>query len=448
MESTNAERELREVTLEEAMAYAILCQQAGHLADAEEVYRRVLERWPEPVGALHFSGVLAHQQGRTAEGLALIDRSLALDASQADCHNNRGIVLRAAGRLDEAAEAYRRAIEIEPGHANAHCNLGVLLRRDGRFDEAEAEYRKAIAIDPAHIDAHHNLGALLALKGRHQEAVLCFCKVTTLMPSHKEARRLLAAAHCTLGEREKAVRIYEDWIAEEPDSPIARHMLAACSGREVPDRASDEYVERVFDGFASSFAAKLAHLAYRAPDIINALVADASCVPDKTLVVLDAGCGTGLCGPLMAPYARRLTGVDLSGAMLERAAERKVYDELYKSELVAFMRSHPGAFDLIVSADTLVYFGALDEAIAAAAGALREGGVFAFTLEALVRPGAGPGFELQTHGRYCHDRAYVDSLLRGAGLRPEIADAELRMESGVPVAGLAIRASLEGAGRG
>ena len=30
----------------------------------------------------------------------------------------------------------------------------------------------------------------------------------------------------------------------------------------------------------------------------------------KQLDVLDAGCGTGLCGPLLAPYARRLVGVD------------------------------------------------------------------------------------------------------------------------------------------
>ena len=38
--------------------------------------------------------------------------------------------------------------------------------------------------------------------------------------------------------------------------------------------------------------------------------------------MLDAGCGTGLCGPLIAPHARRLVGVDLSGQMLAHARER------------------------------------------------------------------------------------------------------------------------------
>ena len=52
--------------------------------------------------------------------------------------------------------------------------------------------------------------------------------------------------------------------------------------------------------------------------------------PSKQLDVLDAGCGTGLCGPLLAPYARRLIGVDLSEGMLALAKEKHVYDALIK----------------------------------------------------------------------------------------------------------------------
>ena len=91
----------------------------------------------------------------------------------------------------------------------------------------------------------------------------------TLRPKHPEARRLLALAHCTLGEVDKAVEIFEEWLEEEPDNPIARHMLAACSGRDVPARASDGFVEQTFDSFAASFEAKLAKLSYRAPALVG-----------------------------------------------------------------------------------------------------------------------------------------------------------------------------------
>jgi predicted TPR repeat methyltransferase len=151
------------------------------------------------------------------------------------------------------------------------------------------------------------------------------------------------------------------------------------------------------------------------------------------------GCGTGLCGPLIRGYARRLTGVDLSPGMLTQAREKQVYDELLQIELTAYLRSHRDSFDVIVSADTLVYFGALDNVIAAAAGALRSGGVLIFTLEHGTSASA-PDYHLETHGRYTHARPYVEGLLEANGLTPEIGQAELRMESGVPVAGLVVRA--------
>jgi predicted TPR repeat methyltransferase len=439
-----AEPELREVPLDEAMSIAILFQQHGKLADAEQVYRKILQLVPDHVDALHFSGVLAHQQGRSDEGRALIERSLSLDPDQADCHSNLGIIAKAQGRLDDAAAAYQRAIDLNPGHANAHSNLGVLLRAQGRLAEAEAAYREAIRLNPDHIDAYHNLGLLLAAARRTREAVVCFCKVTTLSPRHPEARRLLAMAHCTLGERDKAVAIVQEWLAKEPDSPVAKHALAATSGQNVPERASDAYVETVFDGFAASFDAKLANLSYRAPQIVDALVQDAGVPRDKSLDVLDAGCGTGLCGPFLAPVARRLIGVDLSGRMMDLARERHVYDELVRAELTAFLEAHPRAFDLIVSADTLVYFGALDRVATAAARALKPNGHLVFTLEALGDDGPGDGYCLETNGRYCHAREYVLRTLAAAGLRASIVGAELRMEAGAPVAGLAVTATLMG----
>jgi predicted TPR repeat methyltransferase len=433
--------ETRELTLDEAVALAIQLQQNDQLVEAHELYRRVFETAPNHPQALHYAGVLAHQQGRGDEAVELIERSLGLLPDQADWYNNLGIVHQSDARLDRAIDAYRRAISIDASHANAHSNLGVLLRATGRPAEAEAEYRTAIQLQPDHIDAYTNLGILLNGLKRTEEAVACFCKVITLKPKDREARRLLALAHCTLGDVGEAVKIFEEWLEEEPGDPIALHMLAACTGRHVPPRASDRFVERTFDSFAASFESKLEKLSYRAPALVAAMVADSGLAPSKRLDVLDAGCGTGLCGPLVTPYARRLVGVDLSKGMLARAKEKNVYDALLNAELTEYLRDNSEAFDLIVSADTLVYFGDLECVFTAAARALRPHGIIVFTLEHAVGSGAGVDFRLELHGRYSHARAYVERLLALTGLRPEIKHAELRMESGAPVAGLVIRAT-------
>jgi predicted TPR repeat methyltransferase len=434
----------REVTLEEAVSFAILLQKNGQLVEAHEVYRRVLETAPDHPRALHYAGVLAHQQGRSDEAFALIERSLALVPDQADWCSNRGIVLQAENKLEPAIDSYRRAIAIDPSHANAHNNLGVLLRVTGQPVEAEAAYRAAIRLNPEHIDAYINLGILLNGLKRTEEAAACYCKVITLRPKQREARKLLALAHSTLGEIAEAVKIYQEWLEEEPGNPIARHMLAACTGRDVPERASNGFVETTFDSFASSFESKLEGLSYRAPALVAAMLEDSGLKPSHGFDVLDAGCGTGLCGALVAPFARRLVGVDLSEGMLAHAKDKNVYHVVIKNELTEYLRDNSAAFDLIVSADTLVYFGDLKGVLATAAGALRPNGRFVFTLEHAVVDGAGVDCRLEPHGRYSHVQAYVERSLMVAGLQAKIIQAELRMEAGAPVPGLVICATKPG----
>jgi predicted TPR repeat methyltransferase len=436
-----SESSTRELTLEEAVAFAILLQKNEQLVEAHEVYRRVLETAPDHPRALHYAGVLAHQQGRNDEALALIERSLALAPDQADWYSNLGIVLQSGDRLGRAIDSYRRAIAIDPSHANAHNNLGVLLRATGQPVEAEAAYRAAIRLNPEHIDAYTNLGILLNGLKRTEEAAACYCKVITLRPKHREARKLLALAHCTLGEVDKAVDIFEQWLEEEPGDPIARHMLAACTGRDVPERASNGFVEKTFDGFAASFESKLARLSYRAPALVAAMLEDSGLEHSHRLDVLDAGCGTGLCGALVAPFARRLVGVDLSEGMLAHAKDKNVYHALIKAELTGYLRDNNEAFDLIVSADALVYFGDLTGVIAAFAGALRPDGLLVFTLEQAVEDSVRVDYHLELHGRYSHGRAYVERLLTFSGLQSTIVQAELRTEAGAPVPGLVIRAA-------
>src|SRR5690606_25507909 len=249
--------------------------------------------------------------------------------------------------------------------------------------------------------------------------------------------RLLGVVLYSMGEGEAAIQVYRDWLQRVPDDPLALHMLAACGGARAPERAGDTYVRELFDGFASSFDEQLLHnLDYRAPQ----LLADAlqpALGGRVQLDILDAGCGTGLCAPLLRRWARRLEGVDLSPAMLVRARQRGGYDALVEAELTAHMDARPDAFDVVVSADTLVYFGDLHRVVAAAAQALRAGGWLVFSVEAIEDGGTdGCSVELGPSGRYRHARGHVEQALAAAGFEDvEVQARELRKEVGRPVHG-------------
>ena len=434
-----------EITVDEAVGLAIDYIRQGRLSEAAVLCEAILRLEPGNAGALHYSGVLAHRRGDHAQALALMGRSLELVPGQADWYSNLGIVLQANSQLQAAMEAFRRAVTLDPAHQNALNNLGVLQRLFGQLDEAEASYRAVIALNPDHPDVYTNLAVVLDQTGRPHEALTAHCKAITLKPKHPGAHRHLAMAYAALGERDKAIAVCEEWLQATPDDPRARHALAAYSGRDVPARAPDEYVQKVFDEFAESFEAKLARLEYRAPALVAGALAAAFGEPDGAREVIDLGCGTGLCGPLLAKYAGHLVGVDLSAGMLAHARAKAVYHTLVQAELTDYLQQlAPGSVDAILSADTLVYFGGLEDVVAAAARALRPDGVFIFTVEEATSPELRESYGIQSHGRYHHGALYVERVLRSHGLEPVIDRGELRLESGLPVQGLVVRAGTPG----
>ncbi|MET0852550.1 MAG: tetratricopeptide repeat protein [Candidatus Rokuibacteriota bacterium] len=424
----------------DALARAIDHHRAGRLDEAEDVYRRVLVARPRDPDALHYLGVLSHQRGRGEEAVALIRRAVGAAPDYADAHTNLGNVLKELGRLEEAAASYRRALELSPHHAPTISNLGATLRALGRLDEAVAQHRRALELAPRSATAHLNLGNALRERGDLDGAIAAFFAAVEIQPSIG-AYQGLGRALYRAGRSPEAIGVFQAWLQQEPGNPIALHMLAACSGHDVPARASDGYVQRIFDDMAEGYDDHLRDLGYRGPELARQALATAAGSPRRALDVLDAGCGTGLCGAVLRPYARRLAGVDLSDSMLARARGRGVYDELVAAELTAYLAGHARAFDLVLVADTLVYFGDLAPVLAAAAGALRPDGLLVFTVESAEEEGDAPpeGYRLNVHGRYSHAAAYLREAL-AAFTAVSILPATLRHEVGRPVAGYVVTA--------
>jgi predicted TPR repeat methyltransferase len=416
---------------------AIALVRDGSLDSAEVLLGAVLADTPDQPDALHLLGLVRHERGDAEQAEALLRRAIANwpagDPQVAIAWNNLGNVLVECGRIESALAAYRASASAAPTAPAAWGNLANLLRRLGRLDQAEPAARSATEHAPEDPEAWFTLARVLIEQGQVAAGLEANARGIALAPSTTLGRDQVLRALVLLGRHADAAVLCREWLATHPDDPVARHQLAAIDAGEPPARAGDEYVTAVFDEFASTFDAKLTALGYRAPQLV-ADVLDATGLGD----VVDLGCGTGLVGELLAERARRLVGVDLSVAMLREARRRGVYNELFRVELVEFLRHERGSFDTIVSADTLCYFGDLGEFAAAASAALRPGGRLVFTVEALRDP-AGRGWELTPTGRYAHDRAYIERVLAAFG-RVVVRPDHLRNETGRPVDGFVVSA--------
>jgi predicted TPR repeat methyltransferase len=382
------------------LAAAIEAHQAGRYPEAEGLYQGWLAEHPDDCDGLHLLGMLRFQQTRTAEAVDLIRQSLQNNPRNAHAWNNLGNILFVMNRQEAAADAYLRALELDISLPAPWKNLGECLERAGSPEKAITLFRHIIETVPGFVPAYEALGRLLRVFGRKEEA------------------------------RE----VYRRWLELEPGRHTAQHLLAAVTGENVPERASDAYMRELFDGFAEEFDTKLARLDYKAPSLVCGAL-ERVLGPSRTgLRILDAGCGTGLCAPLLRPLASELVGIDLSAGMLTKAQQRGGYDRLEQAELTAYLRDNAGRFDVVTCVDTLCYFGDLLEVFTAAGQALRSGGLFAFSLERVTDP-AEPAYHMEHHGRYQHAPNYVNQALAEAGLSVlHAAEEVLRLEvfRGVP----------------
>jgi predicted TPR repeat methyltransferase len=422
-------------SLPEAQHIALQLHRSGSLAEAEMLYRRILDAAPASLDALHFLAVLCHQQGKNEEAAGLIGRIIEVAPDNFDAHNNLGNVYEGMLKLDEAEECYRRALAIKPDHAPALNNLGVMLVAQKKLTDAVEVYRRAIALAPGAADFRYNLGNALVKADEIDEAIAVYREATRLNPDHEGSWRGLAHSFLLADRRQEAAEAFEEWLRVDPGNELAKYMRSALLGENVPSRAPDAYISRVFDSMARTFDNHLVEdLGYRAPNLVAGALSATLPPPASNFEILDAGCGTGLLASLLKPYAKRLIGVDLSQGMLAIAEGRRAYDDLVAAELTGYLESQTGAYDIITSADTFCYFGPLERVFSASAKALKPRGIFAFTLE-----DAGEKAEqwcLDPTARYAHRRSYVVDALQEAGfVIHSLSSATLRTEGGQPVTG-------------
>jgi len=357
---------------------------------------------PDPA-ALYEAGILAYRAGELARAADLIGQAIAASGPVPELHYNLAIVFKAMGRLEDAAAQYERAIALKPDHVNAHNNLGNVWKALGQAGKARASFAAALQYNPGNADTLYSLGVLA----------------------------------CELGERDQAEQHLRRCLECDPDDARGARILLAYLGAEAaPERTPAAHLRSLYESRSRIWDLERTYFA-------PALVAEAfrRYTSPALSDLLDIGCGTGLVGALVRDKAGRLDGVDLSAAMLQKAKAKGGYDQLFEADLATFMASHPGRYDAVLAAATLIHFGDLAALFQAASGCLRAQGLFVFTLfpaEAGTDFAVAATTRLAQSGCFRHSAAYVERLASETGfsmleLKPVIHEHD---QDDKPVPGL------------
>ena len=314
-----------------------------------------------------------------------------------------------AARLEQAERQFAAALSLMPGRPSVLTNLGAVRLKLGRTEEALSLLQEALAHEPGNAEALGHCGTALAELGRPADAVAHFDRALAADPRPPALWTLRGTALRELGRPQEAAASFREALARGGDPGLLNYYLAGLESGAPPQRPPRQYVEALFDGYADGFDEHLQRaLHYDAPQVLVPRMAEGR---RFFAHALDLGCGTGLCGTLLRPHAQRLTGIDLSANMLERAAARGVYDTLERSDVVDYLGATTAQYDAVVAADVFGYVGALDEVFRVLAPRMPAGGAFAFTVEEsqegelVLRPSL----------RYAHSEAGLRRLARVHG---------------------------------
>jgi predicted TPR repeat methyltransferase len=406
----------------------------GDFSTAETLYREIIRDYPAQARAKHCLGFLLQQTDRLDEAFDQLTGAIALEDQHAEWHFNLGIVLARQDNAGAAIAAFLLAIEIDPDKYFYWTNLGAAYESNQESERAEHCYRAAANIDPNCADAFYLLAALCLKLERYDEARhFNYCGIA-VAPAGYKSMTALGQAYYELGRVGDAIALFEKWLLVEPDNPVALHLLAAYRGQQVPEQCSSRYIEQTFDTFANNFENVLGRLKYCGPQLVADFLAGHD-VPASSLNVLDLGCGTGMVGEVVTPYASEITGVDLSQSMLDKSAAKQVYRHLHKSDIAHFLQTSQKQYDLITCMDTFIYIGRLDEVLAQIRRNLNPDGMLLFSTEKLAGARV-QDYQLNVSGRYSHHPDYLSEKLKESGFKIQsIRDVVIRMESGCPIEG-------------
>jgi predicted O-linked N-acetylglucosamine transferase (SPINDLY family) len=202
------------------------------MAEAIEIYEKIIAEVPNHFDATHLLGVIALQEGRLEQAQDLITSALRTNPQHPVALNNLGMVYLRKGNFDLAHDWFKRVVKMQPNFSEALANLGTVLRQLGRPREALVPLRRAHADNPQSAMVCNLIGACLMDTGEPHAAAKFFEAATFAEPDEADGWGNLASALNSIGELGRAKACADKAVAMRPGSSAALAARAAVEFEE------------------------------------------------------------------------------------------------------------------------------------------------------------------------------------------------------------------------
>lgn len=312
-----------------------------------------------------------------------------------------------------------RTVQLFPQSQEAQALFADICLEQGKTEEALQVLTEIYAKNKKDYWVCNSLSRAYQQQKKYDEALDLGWKAVTVSKGENSQHINFGYLLYEVGLENPAANVKgyaKKWATKYPDNSIVSHMANAIINNKNVSQIDSLFVREIFDAFADDFEEVLKGLNYKVPSLIyKSLDSLFSNLQLKKMKILDAGCGTGLCGKYLKKYAKLggLDGVDISPKMLKIAKQKNIYSHLFNQDLRTFLDSHSSTYDLIVAADVFTYFGELNPLFVLLYNSLRKGGRILFSVSENSQN--ENDYFLHQSGRFLHNRKYVENSLKRQG---------------------------------
>lgn len=376
----------------------------GKFADAIALYQKAIEKKPDYIDAYYNLGLALSKANQSSEAILTYRKLLAQAEQHFAARYHLAVLLMQQESLTEAIQEFLTIAENQPNHFETQTNLATCYLKCGKLNEAKEHYTNALHIRPDDTQILFNLGVIEMQQGNIDEAIQHYQRALQITPDDFSLHNNLGVAFLAKQHIGFAVKHFQEALRLQPNNEAIRYTLDVLMQDKRLLRAPPSYITTLFDTYADHYDQHLLQgLDYQVPQLLFDAVAS---FMQPSPIILDMGCGTGLCGVLFKPAAKRLEGMDLSEKMLSIAAEKKIYDHLATTDILPFLAEKKSVYDLIIAGDVLVYLGDLGSLFSMVKEALQPAGIFAFNTEMSETE----DYVMTQSGRFAHQKKYIESL--------------------------------------
>ncbi len=160
-------------------------------------YKSIVEH-TEHAPSFHRMAVISIRLGDLTQALKYFERSMNLEAANAELLGDLGYTHYLAGNLQEAENYLRQAANMDPGSERIANNLGLVVGKQQKFSEAITHFRRT----NSEAESQANLGFVKSQIGELQQAASHYHRALQLDPKLRVAAHALVQIDPLITSRE------------------------------------------------------------------------------------------------------------------------------------------------------------------------------------------------------------------------------------------------------